>query len=100
MAGSRDGKERRDKRDHYRRAALRHPLRRRILQLLFDGSEAGAAEIATELGEALGRISHHLRVLVKRDALRAVARGRPMPALYRWSPQAQWARKMLRKNGA
>ena len=81
---------------HYRRArALAHPLRRRILRLLLDGGEADAAEIAAELDETLGRVAYHLRVLIRRDALKAKARRRPAPALYRWAPEAQWARKML-----
>jgi DNA-binding transcriptional ArsR family regulator len=95
MAGSGGGEQRRDKKSHYRRAALRHPLRRKILRLMLAGMEADAAEIAAELGEAPGRIAYHLRVLLRRRALRAVARGRSLPALYRRSPQAHWARKML-----
>jgi DNA-binding transcriptional ArsR family regulator len=95
MAGSGGGGERRDKKSHYRRAVLEHPLRRRILRLMLDGTDANAGEIAAELGEALGRIAYHLRVLVRREALKVVARRRPAPASYRWSPQAQWARKML-----
>lgn len=95
MAGSKDSGERRDKENHYRHAALFHQLRQRILRLMFDGREAGVGEIAAELDEPRGRIAYHLRVLVRRDALKGVARCRPAPPLYRWSPQAQWARKML-----
>jgi DNA-binding transcriptional ArsR family regulator len=94
MAGPGGGEQRRDKKSHYRRAALRHPLRREILRPMLDGMEASVREIAAELGEAPGRISYHLRVLVRRDALKAAARGQA-PALYRLSPQAHWARKML-----
>ena len=61
MAGSKGGGERRDREQHYRRAALAHPVRRGILRLLLDGMEAGAVEIAAELTEAPGRIAHHLR---------------------------------------
>lgn len=99
MAGFRDGRERRNKQNHYRRAALMHRLRRRILRLMVDGTEAGAGEIAAELDETLGRIGYHLRVLVRRDALRVVPRRRPAPPLYRRSPQAQWVRKMLGEDG-
>jgi DNA-binding transcriptional ArsR family regulator len=98
MAGSEDGRKRRDKKSHYRRAALQHPLRRRILRLMSDGAESGADEIANELGEALTRVTYHLRVLVRRNALKATARGRSLPARYRWAPQAHWARKMLGEN--
>jgi DNA-binding transcriptional ArsR family regulator len=94
MAGSRGGRPRRNKNSHYRRAALEHPLRREILRLMLDGAEAGPAEIAAELDRAPGRISYHLLVLFRRDALKARARGR-RAALYRLSPEAHWARKML-----
>ncbi|HEX6687917.1 MAG TPA: helix-turn-helix domain-containing protein [Solirubrobacterales bacterium] len=99
MAGSGDGRKRRDKTNHYRHGALWHPLRRRILRLMFDGREADAGEIAIELNETLNKILYHLRVLLRREALKATARGRPAPALYRWSPQAQWAREMLSEGG-
>lgn len=99
MAGSGNGKKRRDKANHYRHAALWHPLRRQILRLMFDGREADAGQIAGELNEALDKILYHLRVLLRREALKAASRGRPAPALYRWSPQAQWARKMLSEGG-
>jgi DNA-binding transcriptional ArsR family regulator len=95
MAGSKDGRERRDKEHHYRRAALGHPVRRAILRLMLQGMEAGTAEIAAALAEAPGRIAHHLRVLTRRRALRAEARDRPAPPDFRLAPQALWARKML-----
>lgn len=53
------------------------------------------SEIAAELGEAPAPIAYHLRVLVRLGALKARARSRPAPALFRWSPEAHWARKML-----
>jgi len=98
MAGSGDGKRRRDKRDRRRRAALWHPLRRRIARLLLDGREADPNEIAAELDEDPGKVLYHLRVLLRHRALRAKARGRAAPALYRWA-RAQWAQKMLSEGG-
>lgn len=95
MAGSKDGGERRDKEHRYRRAALAHPVRQGILCLMLDGIEAGAAEIAAELGEAPGRIAYHLRVLRRRRALRGIAKDPPAPPSFRLAPQALWARKML-----
>ena len=95
MAGSKDGRERRDKEHHYRRAALAHPVRQGILGLMLDGMEAGASEIATVLAEEPGRIAYHLRVLRGRGALKGIARDRPAPPCYRLAPQALWARKML-----
>jgi DNA-binding transcriptional ArsR family regulator len=99
MAGSGGGKKRRDKENHYRHAAILHATRQAILHLLSDGRELGASEVAAELDEPLGRISYHLRVLIRRGALKAVARG-PAPALYSWSPQAHWVRKMLDEYGS
>jgi DNA-binding transcriptional ArsR family regulator len=98
MAASGDDGRRRDRTKRYRHAALFHPLRRAILNMLLEGREAGADEIANELDEAPRRIAHHLRVLGRRGALKATARGPATPALYRWSPQAHWARKMLGKS--
>jgi DNA-binding transcriptional ArsR family regulator len=99
MAGSKDGRERRDKEHHYRRAAVSHPLRQEILCLMLDGMEAGAAEIAAELGEAPGRIAYHLRVLARRRALKGRAKDPPAPPCYRLAPQALWVRKMLTELG-
>lgn len=95
MAGSKDGGKRRDKENHYRCAALLHPLRHRILVLMADGREIDRGEIAAELEEAPARIAYHVRVLLRRKALKVVPKCRPTPARYRWSPDAAWARKML-----
>jgi DNA-binding transcriptional ArsR family regulator len=100
VAGTGDGREgrgKRSRREHLRLAALFHPRRQAILWLLLDGREAEAGEIAAALGADRGRIGYHLRVLVKRGVLQGVARG-ASPALYRWSPGASWARKMLKKS--
>ncbi len=94
MAGTSDGSER-EVENHYRRAAMFHPLRQRIGRLLTGGAEVGAAELSLELGQPLGRISYHLRVLVRRRVLKVVPRHRPTPPLYRWSEEAGWAREML-----
>jgi DNA-binding transcriptional ArsR family regulator len=44
--------------------ALGHPLRARILSVL-DGGEASPKELATQLGEKLGNVSYHVRILVR-----------------------------------
>ena len=98
MTGSKDGGERRDKQNHYRCAVMSQPLRRRIACLYLGGEEVGTAEIAAELDREIGRIAYHLRLLVRRDVLKVVPKCRPTPPLYRWSPQAEWARKMLGEN--
>ncbi|HET8863369.1 MAG TPA: helix-turn-helix domain-containing protein [Solirubrobacterales bacterium] len=95
MAGLEDCGKREDREDHYRCAAVLHPLRGQILRLMLGGRERSIADIAAELAQPLGRIGYHLRVLKRRDALKArsgCGAGRP---LYRWAPQAHWARKML-----
>lgn len=93
MAGSSDREQARE--DHYRRAAMFHPLRQRIARLLSSGSEATAVELSTKLQQPLGTIGHHLRVLRRRGVLRAVPRRRPTPPRYRWSDDAEWARGLL-----
>jgi helix-turn-helix protein len=95
MAGPRDGGESRNEESHYRRAALCHPLRRRIARRLAGGEEASAHELASELGAPRGRVAYHLGVLVKRRVLKVVPRCNPTPPRYRWGPDAQWARDML-----
>ena len=93
MAGSSDREHERENR--HRRAAMFHPLRQRIGRLLSDGAEVAAPELSTELGQPLGRIAYHLRILVRRRVLEVAPRRRPTPPLYRWSDDAQWAREML-----
>lgn len=93
MAGSSDREHARENR--YRRAAMFHPLRQRIGRLLSGGVEVAAAELSVELGQPLGTISHHLRVLTRRRVLTVVPRRRPTPPLYRWSDDARWAEEML-----
>ena len=44
--------------------ALGHPLRARILSVL-DAEEASPKELATRLGEKLGNVSYHVRILVR-----------------------------------
>jgi Helix-turn-helix domain len=94
MAGSIDGGER-NRENHYRRAAMFHPLRQRIAHLLSGGVETAAIELSAKLEEPLGRIAYHLRVLVKRGVLKVVPKRRPTPPIYRWSDDARWAREML-----
>ncbi|MEU8221648.1 winged helix-turn-helix domain-containing protein [Kribbella sp. NPDC048915] len=44
-------------------AAIHHPLRRRLLDLLSADGPATASRLAAETGELVGNISHHLKVL-------------------------------------
>lgn len=94
MAGSRDsgcgeGEDRR------RCGAVLHPLRRGILRLLRDGGELGIDELAAELDEPAARVAVHVRVLVRHGALKIEPRTKPNRHRYRWSPDADWARKLL-----
>lgn len=94
MAGSSGGKEH-DKENHYRQAAMFHPLRQRIARLLSGGGEVAAGELSAKLEQPLGRIAYHLRILVRRRVLRVVPKRRPAPPRYRWSEDARWAQEML-----
>lgn len=68
------------------------------MRLMLDGREADANEIAGELSEPPEKVLYHLRVLLKRKALRAKARGGSAPVLYRWT-RAQWTRELLSEGG-
>jgi DNA-binding transcriptional ArsR family regulator len=94
MAGTRDsgcgeGEDRR------RCATVLHPLRRGILRLLRDGRELDVDEIAAELDQSPARVAAHVRVLVRRGVLKIEPRTKPNRPRYRWSPDADWARKLL-----
>lgn len=51
--------------------AVAHPLRRRIL-LAFNENVTSPSRVADELGEPIGRVSHHVRVLVRLGAIEPV----------------------------
>jgi len=51
--------------------AMGHPLRMRILEA-FDAGERSPRELATELGEPLGNVSYHVRMLVDLGLLQLV----------------------------
>jgi DNA-binding transcriptional ArsR family regulator len=95
MAGLEDCGKREDREEHYRCAAILHPLRGKILRLMLSGKERSVADVSAELGQPPGRIAHHLRVLMRREALKARSGCGAGPPLYRWAPQAHWARKLL-----
>ncbi|TCC25453.1 ArsR/SmtB family transcription factor [Kribbella speibonae] len=44
-------------------AAMHHPLRRRLLDLIYVDGPATASRLADSTGELVGNISHHLKVL-------------------------------------
>jgi DNA-binding transcriptional ArsR family regulator len=94
MADSSGGK-RCDREDHYRCAAVTHPMRSRLLRLIPDHGEVGAEQLAGEVGGRASRIVYHLRVLTRHGALRVVPRRRPRPPLYRHPADREWVRKLL-----
>jgi DNA-binding transcriptional ArsR family regulator len=78
--------------------ALRHPLRRRILQLMADGEATSPRQLAAALRQPLSNVSYHVRVLAERSAI-TLAETRPsrgsVEHLYRSSIEAAWARQIL-----
>ena len=50
-------------------SAMAHPLRRRLLDLLSSDGPATASTLARRTGQAVGNISHHLRVLAVADVI-------------------------------
>ncbi len=75
-------------------AAMSHPLRRRLLDVLKVEGPATASMLAEQTGAAVGNISHHIRVLAACDLVEEapeLARDRrehwwrPVSAAIRWS---------------
>ena len=79
-------------------AALRHPLRRRILRLMADGETVSPRELAAALRAPLSNVSYHVRVLAERSALTLVetrpSRG-SVQHFYRSAVEAPWAQQIL-----
>ena|ERR1041384_2819080 len=94
MAESSGGK-RCDREDHYRCAAVVHPVRSRLLRLVPDDGAVAAEQLAGEAGRRISRIAYHLRVLTRHGALCVVPRRRPRPPLYRHPADREWVRKLL-----
>jgi DNA-binding transcriptional ArsR family regulator len=94
MPDAGDG-EKRDRQGHYRLAVMWHPLRQRLARGLVTGEEKGAAGLAAGLDVALGLVTYHLRVLVRRGVLETVAGRDPASPLYRWAADTEWARELI-----
>jgi DNA-binding transcriptional ArsR family regulator len=79
--------------------ALSHPLRYRILQAL-NHRVASPSELAKELGEPLGNVAYHVKILAENDAIEQVRTAPVRGAVehfYRatirpWFDEDQWAR--------
>jgi DNA-binding transcriptional ArsR family regulator len=80
--------------------ALSHPLRQRILQRLNEGGIRSPNELSRELGDPLGNVSYHVRILRELDCVELVRTEQRRGALehyYRataepWLDDDQWAR--------
>jgi DNA-binding transcriptional ArsR family regulator len=79
--------------------ALRHPLRRRILQLLTGRDARSPRELAEILDQPLSNLSYHVRVLADCGAVQLVrtkqVRGSTQH-FYRSSIKSDWARTVLK----
>lgn len=78
--------------------ALRHPLRRQILQAMADGEAVSPLELSLALRQSLSNVSYHVRVLADRGAVTLVdtkpVRG-SVQHFYRCAVKAPWARQVL-----
>lgn len=78
--------------------ALRHPLRRRILQAMADGEVVSPRELALTLRQPLSNVSYHVRVLADCAAVTLVCtkpvRG-SVQHFYRSTVITPWARQVL-----
>jgi DNA-binding transcriptional ArsR family regulator len=79
--------------------ALRHPLRRQILQAMAEGSQpVSPRELAASLTQPLSNVSYHVRVLVDCGVLELVGTRqvrRSTQHFYRSSLEVEWARFAL-----
>jgi len=79
-------------------AALRHPLRRRILRRMADGEAVSPRELSIELRQPLSNVSYHVRVLAERGAVTLVGTTPTHGSVqhfYRTALEAPWARQVL-----
>jgi DNA-binding transcriptional ArsR family regulator len=78
--------------------ALRHPLRRRILQAMAGREAISPRELTGLVDQPLSNVSYHVRVLAECRAIKLV-RTKPVRGsvqhFYRASVEARWARQVL-----
>jgi DNA-binding transcriptional ArsR family regulator len=79
-------------------AALRHPLRRRILRAIEPGEEISPRELSRDLDQKLSKVSYHVRVLAECGVLKLTrttqVRGSTQH-FYRSTFEAGWAQSVL-----
>ena len=79
-------------------AALRHPLRRRILRAIGPDEEVSPRELSVELDQKLSKVSYHVRVLAECNTLKLVRTAQVRGStqhFYRSNFQAVWAQSAL-----
>lgn len=79
-------------------AALRHPLRRRILRALASEEALSPSQLAVALGAPLTNVAYHVRVLADCAAVvlvRTQPAGGSMEHFYSNAVEASWARQIL-----
>lgn len=69
--------------------ALAHPLRTKLLTML-DRREASPSQLSVELGEPLGTVSYHVRMLYDMDLLRLVGEKRQRGAVEHYYTGVKW----------
>jgi hypothetical protein len=78
--------------------ALRHPLRRAILQEMGDKKAISPRDLSIILHKSLSSVSYHVGVLANRAAISLVGTkpaGGSMQHFYRVRIEAPWARQLL-----
>jgi DNA-binding transcriptional ArsR family regulator len=101
MARSEGGKKRRRGENRSLLAAIRHPLRRKILWLMSNGRKASPRELAKALNAPLSAVVYHVRVLAKCGGLKPVSKrqaGEGTQHFYRRSEMPDWVQAMLEED--
>lgn len=88
-----------DPKNHRVLIALRHSLRRRILNQMKNSKPVSPRELADALGEPLSNVSYHVRILAETGAVTEVRRRQVRGAtqhFYRRVLKSKWAEAVLR----
>jgi DNA-binding transcriptional ArsR family regulator len=78
--------------------SLKHELRRRILHVMSNEVPTSPRQLADLLGESLGNVCYHVRVLADLKAVEKIEEKKVRGAtqnFYRWSLDVEWARKLI-----
>jgi DNA-binding transcriptional ArsR family regulator len=86
--------------NHTLLAALKHPLRRRVLRTMANKKPISPRELANRLEEPLSTVSYHVRILAESGVIEEVSRCQVRGAtqhFYRWALKSRWAIKVLKE---